>query len=42
VKIERFEEIKARQKARVLVKIIYDATKSNKNFTSDYKLKKPK
>jgi four helix bundle protein len=39
VKIERFEDIKAWQEARVLVKIIYDATKSNKNFTGDYKFK---
>jgi len=30
VKIERFEDIKAWQEARVLVRIIYDATKSNK------------
>jgi four helix bundle protein len=39
VKIERFEDIKAWQEARVLVKIIYDATKSNKNFTGDYKFR---
>ncbi len=39
MKIERFEDIKAWQEARVLVKIIYDATKSNKNFTGDYKFK---
>jgi len=39
VKIERFEDIKAWQEARVLVKIIYDAIKSNKNFTGDYKFK---
>jgi hypothetical protein len=37
VKIERFEEIEAWQEARVLVKIIYGATKSNENFTGDYK-----
>ena len=39
MKIERFEDIKAWQEARVLVKIIYDAIKSNKNFTGDYKFK---
>ncbi|MCJ7655243.1 MAG: four helix bundle protein [Dehalococcoidia bacterium] len=39
MKIERFEDIKAWQEARVLVKIIYDATKSNKNFTGDYKFR---
>jgi len=39
VKIERFEDIKAWQEARVLVKVIYDATKSNKNFTGDYKFR---
>ena len=37
MKIERFEDIKSWQEARFLVKIIYDATKSNKNFTGDYK-----
>jgi len=39
VKIERFEDIKAWQEARVLVKIIYEAIKSNKNFTGDYKFR---
>ena len=39
MKIERFEDIKAWQEARVLVKIIYNATKSNKNFTGDYKFR---
>jgi len=39
VKIERFEDIKAWQEARVLVKIIYNATKSNKNFIGDYKFR---
>ena len=39
MKIERFEDIKAWQEARVLVKIIYDAIKSNKNFTGDYKFR---
>ena len=39
MKIERFEDIKAWQEARVLVKIIYDSIKANKNFTGDYKFK---
>ena len=39
MKIERFEDIKAWQEARVLVKIIYDVTKSNKDFTGDYKFR---
>jgi four helix bundle protein len=39
VKIERFEDIKAWQEAGVLVKIIYDAIKSNKHFTGDYKFR---
>ena len=39
MKIERFEDIKAWQEARVLVKIVYDAIKSNKNFTGDYKFR---
>jgi len=39
VKIEKFEDVKAWQEARVLVKMIYDATKSNKNFTGDYKFR---
>jgi len=39
VKIERFEDIKAWQEARVLVNIIYDAVESNKGFTGDYKFR---
>jgi len=39
VQIKRFEDIKAWQEARVLAKIIYDATKSNKSFTGDYKFR---
>jgi four helix bundle protein len=39
VKIERFEDITAWQEARVLVKMVYDAAKSNKNFAGDYKLR---
>jgi len=37
MKIDRFESIKAWQEARILVKMIYDAVKSNKKFGSDYK-----
>ena len=36
-KIGRFEGIKAWQEARVLVKMVYNAVKSNKKFGSDYK-----
>jgi len=39
VKIERFEDIKAWQEARILVNIIYDAVESNKGFTGDYKFR---
>jgi four helix bundle protein len=39
VQIERFEDIKAWQEARVLVRIIYDAIKSSKNLAGDYKFR---
>jgi four helix bundle protein len=39
VKIERFEDVKAWQEARVLVKMIYEATKSNKDITGDYRFR---
>ena len=39
MKIERFEDIKAWQEARGLVKMIYDATKSDKDFAGDYKFR---
>ncbi len=39
MKIERFEDIKAWQEARVLVKMVYDAVKSDKGFSSDYKFR---
>jgi len=39
VKIERFEDIKAWQEARVLVKMVYDAVKSNKDSSSNYKFR---
>ena len=37
MKIDRFESIKAWQEARILVKMIYDAVKSNKKLGSGYK-----
>jgi len=39
VKIERFEDVKAWQEARALVKAIYDATKSDRDFAVDYRLR---
>ena len=39
MKIQRFEDIRAWQEARVLVKTVYDAIKSSKSFTEDYKLR---
>jgi len=39
VKIERFEDIKAWQEARALVKITYNAIKSDRGFGSDYKFR---
>ena len=39
MKIEKFEDIKAWQEARILVNIIYDAVESNKGFTGDYKFR---
>lgn len=39
MKIERFEDIKAWQEARVLVKMVYDAVKSNKGSSNDYKFR---
>ena len=39
MKIERFEDIKAWQEARVLVKMVYDAVKSNKDSSSNYKFR---
>jgi four helix bundle protein len=38
VKIERFEDIKAWQEARILVKMVYGAT-SNGSFNKDYRLR---
>lgn len=39
MKIKRFEEIKAWQEARGLVKMIYQATKAKRPFWNDYKFK---
>jgi len=39
MKIEWFEDIKAWQEARTLVKMIYEAVKSSKNFKDDYKFR---
>jgi len=39
VKIERFEDIKAWQEARVLTSKVYEVTKSNKSFSADYKFR---
>ena len=39
MKIERFEDIKAWQEARVLVKMVYEVVKSDKGFGSDYKFR---
>ena len=39
MKIERFEDIKAWQEARVLVKMVYEAAKSSKNFSADYRFR---
>lgn len=39
MKIKRFEDIKAWQEARILVKMIYQTVKSNKSFWNDYKFR---
>jgi four helix bundle protein len=39
VKIERFEDIKAWQEARVLVKMVYAVADSDRRFDSDYKFR---
>jgi four helix bundle protein len=38
-KIERFEDIKAWQEARVLVSMVYETTKSTKGFANDYRFR---
>lgn len=39
MKIERFEDIKAWQEARMLAKLIYDAVRFDKGFKNDYKFR---
>jgi hypothetical protein len=39
MKIERFEDIKAWQEARVLVKMIYQNAKDSKIFWNDYRFR---
>lgn len=39
MKITRFEEIKAWQEARSLAKMIYEATKADRSFNRDYRLR---
>ena len=39
MKIERFEDIKAWQEARVLVKMVYAVVDSDRRFGSDYKFR---
>ena len=39
MKITTFEDIKAWQASRVLAKMVYDAMKSNKSFSNDYKFR---
>jgi four helix bundle protein len=38
-KIERFEDVKAWQEARALVRMVYEAVKSTKGFSNDYRFK---
>ena len=39
MRIERFEDIKAWQEARVLVKMIFDAIRDSRDLTGDYRLR---
>ncbi len=39
MKIEKFEDIKAWQEARALVKMVYAVVDSDRNFSSDYKFR---
>ena len=39
MKIERFEDVKAWQEARVLVNMVCDATKADKDFAGDYRFR---
>ena len=38
MKINRFEDIEAWKEARILVNMVYDAIKQNKNFRKDFRL----
>ena len=38
MKIKRFEDIKAWQEARILVKMVYEAINSNERFKRDFKM----
>ena len=39
MKIGKFEDIKAWQEARVMVKMVYDVVKSDRHFSSDHKFR---
>ena len=39
MKIERFEDIKAWQEARALVKMVYDSIKCDKSFSNDWRFR---
>lgn len=39
MKIERFEDIKAWQEARILVNLVYEAAKSDKSFCNDFRFR---
>ncbi len=39
MRIEKFEDIKAWQEARVLVKMIFDAIRDSRDLTDDYRLR---
>jgi hypothetical protein len=41
MKVERFEDIKAWQEARSLVKLVYAAVKDNVGFRRDFPLSQP-
>ena len=39
MKIGKFEDIKACQEARVMVKMVYDVVNSDRHFSSDHKFR---
>lgn len=39
MRIERFEDLKAWQEARILVRMTYEIAKNDKNFCNDYRFK---